>query len=291
MSIIGALEAGGTKMVMATGDESGTIFERQEIPTTDPDQCIPQMIAWFTERQIDALGVAAFGPTGVNPTNKRFGQILETPKTAWRYFDFRGALYKGLQVPVGYDTDVNAACLGEVAFGAAKKLDCVVYITVGTGIGAGVMIDGKLLHGMLHAEAGHILVTHVEGDTATSVCPYHPNCLEGFASGPAIEKRWGKTARELADDEKVWDLESSYLAQAISTYILCYSPQRIILGGGVMHQTQLFPQIRKKTLDLLAGYITTPELSAIDFYIVPASCDGNQGILGALELGRRALHA
>ena len=142
---------------------------------------------------------------------------------------------------------------------------------------------------MLHAEAGHILVISVNGDAATSVCPYHPNCLEGVASGPAIEKRWGKTARELAHDDKVWELESSYLAQAISTYVLCYSPQRIILGGGVMHQTQLFPQIREKTLDLLAGYITTPELAAIDSYIVPASCGGDQGILGSIELGRRAL--
>ena len=289
MSMIGAIEAGGTKMVMATGDETGAIFDRREIPTTDPDQCIPQMISWFKEHHIDALGAAAFGPTGVNPASKRFGQILETPKTAWRYFDFRGALYEGLQVPIGYDTDVNAACLGEVVFGAAKQLDCVVYITVGTGIGAGVMIDGRLLHGMLHAEAGHILVTRAKGDAATSVCPYHQNCLEGVASGPAIEKRWGKTARELAHDDKVWELESSYLAQAISTYVLCYSPQRIILGGGVMHQTQLFPQIREKTLDLLAGYITTPELAAIDSYIVPASCGGDQGILGSIELGRRAL--
>lgn len=289
MAKIGAIEAGGTKMVLATGDGKGDVLERCEIPTTDPGTCVPKMVSWFRERGVDALGIAAFGPTCVSPDSPRYGQILETPKTAWKYYDFRGAFVDALGVPVGYDTDVNGACLGEVAFGAARGLDYVVYVTVGTGIGAGVMIEGRLLHGMLHAEAGHILVPRVEGDVAASVCPYHDCCFEGMASGPAIERRWGKRAQDLADDDRVWELESDYLAEGLSTYVLCYSPQRIVLGGGVMYQEQLFGLVREKVAKILAGYIMTPEVKDMDSYIVAAGCGGDQGVLGALELGRRAL--
>lgn len=286
---LGAIEAGGTKMVLAVGDERGNLAEREEIPTTDPSDCVPTMVAWFSRRRVDAIGVGSFGPTCVDPKNPRFGQILETPKAAWRHFAFRQALLEGLGVPVGYDTDVNSACLGEVTFGAAQGLDQVVYVTVGTGIGAGVLVAGRLLHGMLHAEAGHIRVSRVPKDSGESVCPYHASCLEGLASGPAIERRWAREASGLADNPKVWDLESTYLAEGIATYILCYSPQRIILGGGVMHQGQLFFLVREKVLDALGGYILTPELRDIDSYIVAPGCHGDQGILGALELARRAL--
>lgn len=289
MARIVAIEAGGTKMVLAVGDERGAIFEREEIPTTDPDSCVPKMVRWFAERNVDAIGLAAFGPTCVSHDNSRYGQILETPKTAWRYYDFRGAIVQGLKVPVGYDTDVNAACLGEVTFGAARDLSYVVYVTIGTGIGAGVMIEGNLLHGMLHAEAGHILVPRIKGDEVKSVCPYHASCLEGLASGPAIEHRWGAKADRLSEDARVWETEATYLAEGISTYVLCYSPQRIVLGGGVMHQVQLFPLIRDKVSKILGGYIATPEMSDLEHYIVPSGCGGNQGILGALELGHRAL--
>jgi fructokinase len=289
LSRIGAIEAGGTKMVLAVGNERGTLEEYRKIPTLNPIACVHTIVEWFSSRNIDALGVGAFGPTCVNPNDPRFGRILETPKTAWRYFNFYGALADGLHVPIGYDTDVNGACLGESTFGAAKDLNHVVYVTVGTGIGAGVMINGQLLHGMLHAEAGHIKVAKLQKDFGESVCPYHKSCLEGMASGPSIEHRWGKKPIELTDQLKVWDIESSYLAEGLATYILCYSPQRIILGGGVMHQKQLFPLIRRKTLEELGGYVLTPELADIDSYIVPAGCGGNQGILGALELGCRAL--
>lgn len=285
---LGAIEAGGTKMVLAIGTEDGMVLEREVLPTTAPEVVVPQIISWFSDRDISALGVGAFGPTGVNPNSSDFGRVLDTPKPGWKNYDFRGALFDGLSVPVGYDTDVNAACLGEVTFGAAKGLDVVVYLTVGTGIGAGVMVGGGLLHGMLHPEAGHMLVTKRADDTATSVCPYHESCLEGLASGPAIEKRWGLPAAELVESEKVWELEADYLAQALTNYTLCYSPQRIILGGGVMHQQQLFPLIRKKMVANLGGYLRTSEIADIDSYIVPSSLDGDQGILGALELARRA---
>lgn len=286
---LGAIEAGGTKMVLAVGDERGNLAEREEIPTTDPSDCVPTMVAWFSQKKVDAIGVGSFGPTCVNPRAPRFGQILETPKTAWRHFDFRRALIEGLGVPVGYDTDVNSACLGECTFGAARGLDYVVYVTVGTGIGAGVLVAGRLLHGMLHAEAGHIQVSRIPDDPGESVCPYHASCLEGLASGPSIERRWRASADSLAHRSEVWGLESAYLAKGVSTYILCYSPQRIILGGGVLHQKQLLPLVRRKVLDVLGGYISTPELGDIDSYIVTPGCHGHQGILGALELGRRAL--
>ena len=288
---LGTLEAGGTKMVLAVGTAEGKILEREEIPTTAPEEVVPRMIEWFSERGISALGVGAFGPTGVNPHSEDFGYVLNTPKPGWRGYDFRGALMEGLGVPVGYDTDVNVACLGEVTFGAARGLDVVVYLTVGTGVGAGVMVDGHLLHGMLHPEAGHVLVTRRADDSAESTCPFHDCCLEGLAAGPAIERHWGVPARELADRPEVWDLESDYLAQALANYVMCYSPQRIILGGGVMKQEQLFPLVREKVEKNIAGYLSTRELADMDSYIVPASLGGDQGILGCIELARRELSA
>jgi fructokinase len=286
---IGSIEAGGTKMVLAVGNGRGEIETREEIATVAPSDCVPQMIEWFRGKGIDALGIGSFGPTCVDPHNDKFGKILETPKLAWKHFDFRGAFTEALGIPVGYDTDVNAACLGESLYGAAKGCDQIIYVTVGTGIGVGVMAGGHLLHGMLHPEAGHILVKPVAGDVGRSVCPYHQNCLEGLASGPSIEKRWEKSAKELSQQPKVWELESAYLAEGIANYILCYSPKKIILGGGVMKQQQLFPLIRSKTLDLLGNYIAMPELQDMDSYIVSSGCEGNQGILGAMELGRRSL--
>ncbi len=289
MARIGALEAGGTKMVMAVGDEEGNILERDSIPTTAPEECVPKMVAWFADHKVDTLGIGAFGPTCVDPANEKYGSILETPKTAWKYYPFRNAFVDGLHIPVGYDTDVNVACLGEATYGAAKGLGYVVYVTIGTGIGAGVMVEGKLMHGMMHPEAGHILIRRDPEDKAPSSCPYHDDCFEGLAAGPAIEKHWGKPAKELLDDPRVWDLESFYLAEGVATYIVCYSPKKIILGGGVMHQEQLFPLVRSKVAHLLNGYIVTPEMQDLDSYIVPAGCDGDQGILGCIELGKRAL--
>ncbi|WP_298579460.1 ROK family protein [uncultured Olegusella sp.] len=283
----GALEAGGTKMVLAVGNAVGEVYEQEEIPTEAPDVTVPHIIKWFADKSISTLGVGAFGPTGVNPASPSFGKILETPKLAWRNYDFLGALKGGLGIPVGYDTDVNVACLGEAMFGAGRGLDCLIYLTVGTGIGAGVMIDGRLLHGMLHPETGHVLIERKAGDKAKSSCAYHDNCVEGLASGPAIALRWGKPASELADNADVWELEAAYLSRALSTYVLCYSPQRIILGGGVMKQQHLFPLIRSKLLTDLGGYIKTPEIANIESYVVPAGCEGKQGILGCLTLAAR----
>ena len=293
--LIGALEAGGTKMVCAVGLADGTVLKREEIPTEGPEATLEAVCTWFEGTGIQALGIGAFGPTAVNPASPRYGQILETPKTAWRYFDLLGTLKTKLGVPCGYDTDVNVACLGEARFGCAKGLSDIVYLTIGTGVGAGVMVNGKLLHGMLHPEAGHMLISRDPSDPLPqdeSGCPYHANCLEGLIAGPSVKKRWnGKRASELAGDKAAMDLLSGYLAQALSTYVLCYSPQRIIIGGGVADHTPIVQLARKKTLELLNGYIVTPELDDVDTYIVNNSLEGKQGIMGCLALGAEALEA
>lgn len=287
--LIGALEAGGTKMVCALGNENGTILEQVSIPTTTPEETVEQIVRYFKDKDIEALGVAAFGPVDVKPQSPTYGRILDTPKLAWRHFDLLGALKKELDVPMGLDTDVNGSCLGEMTYGCAKGLDSAIYITIGTGVGVGVCAGGKLLHGMLHPEGGHILLARHPEDPEGGICPYHPNCLEGFASGPSIERRWGKKAVELVDRPEVWELESYYIAQALVNYIMILSPQKIILGGGVMHQEQLFPLIRKKTADYLNGYIKTKEIENLDTYIVPPSLNDNQGVLGCLKLAHKAL--
>lgn len=276
-------------MVCAIGREDGTILEQISIPTKTPEETIPEIICYFKEKEIVSLGVGAFGPIDVNKNSATYGYILETPKLAWRHFNLAGTLKKELKLPIGLDTDVNGSCLGEMTFGCAKGLDSVIYITIGTGVGVGAAINGKLLHGMLHPEAGHILLRKQEEDAFEGKCPYHKSCLEGMASGPAIEMRWGKKAVELKENKRVWELESDYIAQALMNYILTLSPQKIILGGGVMHQEQLFPLIREKTAEYLNGYLVTKELKDMDSYIVPASLEDNQGIMGCIQLAKLAL--
>lgn len=285
---IGALEGGGTKMVLAIGNENGEIFEQISIPTETPAITMPKMIEYFKEKKIEALGVACFGPVCLDKNNEKYGYITSTPKLAWRDYNIVGALSKALNVPIGFDTDVNGSCLGEATFGSAKGLKNVVYLTIGTGIGAGEMVDGKLLHGNLHPEAGHMPMRRHPEDKYEGKCPYHKDCFEGLAAGPAIEARWGRSAKELSDDQKVWDMEGWYIAEALVTYILTLAPEKIILGGGVMHQTQLFPIIRKYVKEMINGYIDTPEVADIDNYIVPAGLNADQGIIGCLVLGRES---
>ena len=287
--IFGALEAGGTKMVVAVGNESGCILEKKSIPTTTPEETIPKIIDFFQGKGIQALGIGAFGPVDVVKNSSTYGYILNTPKLAWKQFDLVGAFQKELQIPIGIDTDVNGSCLGEMTYGCAKGLQNVLYLTVGTGIGAGIAVDGKLLHGMLHPEGGHILIGKNAHDPGQSVCPYHDSCMEGLASGPSIEARWGKKAYELVDKQVVWELESEYLAKGIVNMILTLSPQKVILGGGVMNQTQLFPLIREKVTTLLNHYYDTKEIADMEQYIVPASLDGDQGIMGAIRLAELSM--
>jgi fructokinase len=281
---IGALEAGGTKMVVAIGNENGEIFERASIPTQTPETTMPQLIDYFKSRAVEMLGIGCFGPIDLDRNSDTYGYITSTPKLAWKNYDIVGAFKEHLKVPVGFDTDVNASAIGEATWGITKELDTSLYITIGTGIGVGVIVGGKPLHGMLHPEAGHILLSKHAQDSFNGICPYHSNCFEGLASGPAIEARYGKKAIELADNYAVWELESYYIAQAIANYILTLSPKRIILGGGVMHQEQLLPLVKDKVKEIINGYVNTKELKDMDNYIVLPSLSDNQGILGCIKL-------
>lgn len=286
---LGALEAGGTKMVCAVGTETGEILERVSIPTETPEITMPKIIAYFADKNISALGVGCFGPIDLDRKSPTYGYITTTPKLAWKNYNIVGALKEALHVPVGFDTDVNSSALGEATFGITKGLDSSMYITIGTGIGVGIIVDGSLVHGMLHPEAGHMLLARAKGDDFACKCPYHTSCFEGLAAGPAIEARYGQKAYELADRADVWELEAYYIAQALVNYTLIVSPRRIVLGGGVMHQTQLFPLIRKKFLELLNGYVVTKEIEDIEHYIVPYSLDDNQGIMGCIQLALNEL--
>ena len=289
MKYYGSLEAGGTKMVCAIGDEQGNILERISIPTLAPENTMPAILDFFKNKNISALGIGCFGPVDLDKKSPTYGYITTTPKLAWRNYDIVGVCEKELGVPVGFDTDVNGSALGEATWGCTKDLDHSIYITVGTGIGVGVIIDKKPYHGMLHPEGGHIfLARHPQDPMERGVCPYHELCMEGLASGPSIQARWGKPGAELADRPEVWELEAYYLAQAICSYIMILSPERIVIGGGVAHQEQMMPLIRKEVLRQMGGYIAAKGMQDLDNYIVLPSLNDNQGILGALKLAMDA---
>ncbi|MBQ3765102.1 MAG: ROK family protein, partial [Synergistaceae bacterium] len=268
--LYGALEAGGTKMVCAVGNENGVILDQETIPTTTPDETMPKVIEYFKAKiapelpdddKIVSLGIACFGPVDVRKGAKTYGNILNTPKIPWRNFPMVQTMKDALGgIPIGFDTDVNGSLLGEATWGCAKGLTDAIYFTIGTGIGMGAMSGGNLIHGMLHPEAGHLIMSRVQGDEYKGHCPSHGACFEGMACGPAIEDRWGKSAKELADRPEVWELEAKYIAQALTDITMTLSPQKIILGGGVMSQSQLFPLIRKYLAEYINDYISTKEL-------------------------------
>ncbi len=287
---LGAIEAGGTKMVCAIGDENGTIIEKMVCPTETPDITIPKMIEFFQSYNIAALGIGCFGPVDLNEKSKTYGHITKTPKLAWADYNIVDAFKDALNVPVGFDTDVNGAILGEVTWGAAKGCESAIYITIGTGVGVGVYANGALLHGLVHPEGGHMLLSKHPEDTYEGKCPFHPACIEGMAAGPAVEARWGKKAVELADNPKVWEIEAYYLGQAITNYILAYSPEKIILWGGIMHQECLFPMVRQNVIKFLNGYVHHPAiLEDIDHYIIPPALGEEPGIKGAIKLALNSL--
>jgi fructokinase len=281
----GSIEAGGTKFVCAVGDQEGNIAARASFPTTIPEETMPQVIEFFKQYTLKAIGIGSFGPIDINSNSPTYGFITSTPKPGWRNYPFVQAIQEQFSVPVGFNTDVNAAALGELRKGAGQGLDSCLYITVGTGIGAGAVVQGKLVQGISHPEMGHILVRRHPEDHYEGKCPYHKDCLEGLAAGPAIEERWGKKGMELTEETAVWEMEAHYIAQALSQYILILSPEKIIVGGGVMKQTQLFPLIQQKVADILNQYVELPDLST---YIVPPALGDNAGITGALLLGVEA---
>lgn len=291
MPFYGGIECGGTKFVCATGNHNGELLARTEFPTTTPGDTLDRTSAFFRAQPhvLTGIGIGSFGPVDLNPASPRFGYITSTPKAGWRDTDVAGAIQRATGVRVAFDTDVNAAAMGEACWGAARGLDTFLYLTVGTGFGGGGMAHGRLLHGLVHPEMGHIRVPHDRtADPFPGCCPFHGDCLEGLVSGPAIEARWGQRGETLPPGHPAWDLEARYIALGLATWICTLSPQRIILGGGVMRQAALFDCIRGQVLALLNGYIQAPEiLERIGEYIVPPALGGDAGVLGAIALAAR----
>lgn len=297
--LIGAVEAGGTKMVCAVGTGPDDLRDEVRFPTSSPEECLPQVIDYFTTWQAEhgeslaAIGYGTFGPCDPHPDSPTYGWVTKTPKPGWSDTDVVGPLREAFGIPIGFDTDVNGAALGEHRWGAAQDVDTFVYLTIGTGIGAGIVINGRILHGLIHPEAGHVAMRR---DPATDPfpgrCPFHGDCLEGLAAGPAIGERWQLPATELGPDHAAWDLEAHYLAEACRNLICTLSPQRIVLGGGVMDQRQLFPLIRAKTVEMLNGYVQAPEIiDRIDEFIVPPGLGNLAGASGCIALGQLAWEA
>ncbi|MCU0485457.1 MAG: ROK family protein [Anaerolineales bacterium] len=289
------IEAGGTKFVCAVGSGPDDIRSLERFPTTSPGETLGRTVAFFQEQQallgeLSAIGIGSFGPVDLHPDSPTYGYITTTPKPGWANTDLVGVVQRALNIPVGFDTDVNAAALGEYRWGAGQGLGNILYLTIGTGVGGGALVNGRLVHGLVHPEMGHILLHHdPTRDPFPGNCPFHGHCFEGMAAGPALEKRWGKRAENLPIDHPAWDLEAHYIAQGLADLVCVYSPERIILGGGVMDQHQLFPKIRQELLRLLNGYVSAPEiLQGIDSYIVPPGLGSKAGLSGAFALAMLA---
>jgi len=291
-NVYGGIEAGGTKFVCAIGTAPDDIRAEVRFSTTTPEETIDGAIGFFEEQQrltpLAAVGIASFGPVDPNPASPNFGYIASTPKPGWAHTDFAGRIQRGLNIPVGFDTDVNVAALGEHRWGIAQGLNSFIYLTIGTGIGGGGMMNSRLMHGLIHPEMGHIRIPHDRQiDPYPGHCPFHGNCLEGLASGPAMEQRWGQPPERLPHGHSAWNLEAHYLGLALANFICTLSPQRIVMGGGVMEQPQLLPLVRLKVRELLNDYVRMPEiLEKIDDYIVPPSLGRMAGVLGAIALAQ-----
>ncbi len=294
MPLFGGIEAGGTKFVCAVGGGPDDLRAETSFPTREPGETIEQAIQFFREQglrePIRAVGIAAFGPVDPNPASPTWGYVTTTPKPGWANTDFAGRVQRALGVPVGFDTDVNGAALGEHTWGAARGLDTFIYLTVGTGIGGGGMVNGKLIHGLMHPEMGHIMIPHDRVlDPYAGSCPYHGDCLEGLADGPALLERWGQRGETLPPDHPAWPLEAHYLALGLANFICTLSPQRIILGGGIMQQRQLFPLVRREVQNLLNGYVRVAAIiDNIEQYVVPPELGSRAGVLGAIALARQS---
>lgn len=293
MGIFGGIEAGGTKFVCAVGTNPEDLQNPFRFRTTTPNETIDRIIKYFREQnqreKIEAVGIGSFGPVDLNKNSYKYGYITSTPKIKWQNTNFYGKIKEAFDIPVGFDTDVNAAALGEHRWGAARGVSDFIYITIGTGIGGGGIINGDFLHGLLHPEMGHIFIPHDKNkDSYEGGCPFHKNCFEGLASGTAIKDRWGESGEKLSKNHPAWELEANYISLAVINYICTLSPQRIILGGGVMKQEQMLPLIHKKVKRLLNNYIRSPEIADnIDKYIVLPVLGDNAGVLGAIALAQK----
>lgn len=293
MTLYGGVEAGGTKIVCAIGSGPDNLEAIETLPTTTPEETIDRVISFFSrfQHQVSAIGVGSFGPIDLNSASPTFGKILNTPKKGWAQTHMIAKMGQALHLPIIFDTDVNVAALGEATWGASQGTRTSIYLTIGTGIGGGVVIDGKPLHGLLHPEVGHIRLPHDrKRDPFPGNCPYHGDCFEGLASGPALNARWGMLGETLPPDHEAWNLEAQYIALGLVNVICTLSPQRIILGGGVMQQSILFTKIRPNIKSLLNEFLSAKELTdSIEEYIVPPKLR-HSGALGAIALAEMAVN-
>lgn len=281
----GSIEAGGTKFVCAVGNNKFDILEKETIFTEEPNTTLKKVFDFFDcYNKVESIGVGSFGPIDIKKDSSTYGYIKNTPKPLWQNFNFLEPLRKRYNIPVGWTTDVNIAALGEATAGAGKNMNNVLYITIGTGVGGGAIINGKILEGFGHPEMGHIKVHPHSLDNFTSICPYHSNCLEGLASGPTLEEREGKNREDIKVNDSVWDFIAYYLAQAIYNYTMVLSPNIIILGGGVMNNAHLLPKIKEELLKIIDNYIKIPPL---DDYLVTPKLKNNAGIIGGLILAEK----
>jgi fructokinase len=284
--LFGGIEAGGTKFICAVGEAPQVIRASTEIPTITPTETLGHLIAFFQPYALCSLGLATFGPVDLERKSPTYGHLLSTPKLAWQGCRIVEILQNGLGIPVAVETDVNAAALAEFIDGAGQGCDPLVYLTVGTGIGGGAVIQGRPLHGLMHPEMGHMPLARVPGDTRPSGCPFHRDCLEGLASGHALQLRFGPP-ETLPPQHEAWTLEAMYLGHALATIVTILSPQRIIIGGGVMHQPHLLPRIRAVCAGMLHGYLPCLQsASAFEEYIVAPALGDQAGVIGALHLAQ-----
>jgi fructokinase len=290
-ALYAGIEAGGTKFVCVVGAGPDDIRAEVRFPTTSPEATLRQTLQFFRDQRaqhgpLTAAGIASFGPVDLDPASPSYGFITSTPKAGWARTDMVEPVRQALGVPVKFDTDTNAAALGERRWGAAQGLDTFIYLTIGTGIGGGGLFNGRLMHGLVHPEMGHVRVPHdAAADPFPGTCPFHGDCLEGLASGPSMNARWGRPAESLPDDHPAWALEARYLALALNNFICTVSPQRIVLGGGVMERRSLFPLIHRDVQALLNDYVQAVQLlSHLDRYVVPPAFGARAGVLGALAL-------
>jgi fructokinase len=291
VTVYGGIETGGTKWECAIGTGPDDVRATETLPTGAPAETIGRAVAFFErEGPVEAIGIGSFGPVDARAGSPTWGHVTTTPKPGWAHTDIGPEIGRRLAVPVAFDTDVNAAALGEHRWGAAQQLDTFCYVTVGTGIGGGGMVGGRLMHGLVHPEFGHLRIPHDrDADPFDGVCPYHGDCWEGLASGRAIEARWGRPAAELADDESVWRLEARYLGLGLVAAICVLSPERIVIGGGVMNGPGLLELVRREVVALLNGYLDmTAAGPGLDGYICPPALGARAGVLGAIALAQTA---
>lgn len=280
------VEGGGTKFVVAVGTDPRRVSEPVAHPTTTPEETLGRVASHIRALgPVEAVGVACFGPLDLRPASPTFGRILDTPKPGWSGTDVAGMIASALDVPVRIDTDVNGAALGEGRWGAARGLETFLYLTIGTGIGGGGLMKGAPMRGLTHPEMGHLRLPRHPKDGFAGVCPFHGDCLEGLASGPALEARWGRPGPDLGDRAPAAvELESWYLGTALADLTLALSPQRIVIGGGVMGLPGLIEGTRARLTEALGGYLRLPEVADVERFIVPPGLGDRSGVLGAIAL-------